>query len=191
MVFLNIRTMKESAKALAHWAHDAINQRRKYPPTDPYWVHTDRVAALVESHNGTAEMVAAAHLHDVLEDVVPVLEKQDRQAHLGWLRMRFGEFPSSVRKMVVELTHVFTEEAYPSLTREHRKLAEVQRLCEVSVEAKSIKLADLVDNCADLVHATPEFCKKFLAEKKLLVEALNEGNQELLAKARIAVRRQL
>ena len=56
------------AKLFAHNAHDSINQRRKY--TDqPYWVHTDAVADTVAAYGGTATMVAAANLHDVLEDV--------------------------------------------------------------------------------------------------------------------------
>ena len=58
------------AKEFAHAAHDSIKQVRKYTG-EPYWNHTDAVAEVVASVGGTEDMVMAAHLHDVLEDVTP------------------------------------------------------------------------------------------------------------------------
>ena len=66
----------EKAKQFAHEAHDSIGQKRKYSG-EPYWVHTDAVAEKVAAIGGTEVMVAAAHLHDVLEDVTP-LDKTGR-----------------------------------------------------------------------------------------------------------------
>lgn len=55
----------DRARAFARVAH--AEQTRKYTG-EPYVVHTDEVAAIVVAHGGTPEMIAAAHLHDVLED---------------------------------------------------------------------------------------------------------------------------
>lgn len=55
----------DRAQAFARVAHG--EQTRKYTGK-PYVVHTDEVAAIVAAHAGTPEMIAAAHLHDVIED---------------------------------------------------------------------------------------------------------------------------
>ena len=48
-------------------AHAAIGQKRKYSGDD-YIVHPARVASIVTRHGGTDEMIAAAWLHDTVED---------------------------------------------------------------------------------------------------------------------------
>ena len=59
--------MVVEAKMFATAAHAAIGQKRKYSGDD-YIVHPQRVAAIVEKHGGTDEMIAAAWLHDTVED---------------------------------------------------------------------------------------------------------------------------
>lgn len=167
------------AMEFAHAAHDSIGQKRKYPPQDPYWVHTDRVAALVEQYHGKPSMVAAAHLHDVLEDVEPELIKQGRIPELRNFQYVYGGFPNDVRLMVSELTHIYTAEAYPGWSRKKRKLAEVARLATATRNSKSIKLADLIDNSSSIVEHDPDFARVYLDEKALMLEVLKGGNHEL------------
>lgn len=167
------------AMEFAHAAHDSIGQKRKYPPQDPYWVHTDRVAGLVEQYHGKPSMVAAAHLHDVLEDVEPELIKQGRTADLRRFNDEYLAFPLDVREMVVELTHTYTVESYPGWSRKKRKLAEVARLATATRNSKSIKLADLIDNSSSIVEHDPDFARVYLDEKALMLEVLKGGNHEL------------
>ena len=54
-----------AAKMMAGKAHEG--QTRKYSSL-PYIVHPIEVATIVESAGGTDEMIAAALLHDVIED---------------------------------------------------------------------------------------------------------------------------
>ena len=65
------------AKAFATQAHASIDQRRKYTGL-PYIVHPEAVAELVEATGAGPEVVAAAWLHDVVEDT-PVELEQIRQ----------------------------------------------------------------------------------------------------------------
>lgn len=86
------------ARAFALGAHAAINQRRKYTD-EPYAVHLAEVAALVMRVQGvTAEMVAAAWLHNTVEDTaVP-------------LALIETEFGACVGRLVGELTAISAPE---------------------------------------------------------------------------------
>lgn len=167
----------ETAQAFAHAAHDAIKQVRKYDGR-PYWVHTDAVAATVASVGGTEDMIVAAHLHDVLEDVTPLYPAYSE----GQIRVQFGE---NVLKLVVELTDVYTKEAFPKLNRAERKTEERKRLATISPEAKTIKLADLIDNTASIVKDDPDFATVYLKEKFAILPYLADGSPELLQRASI------
>ena len=48
-----------AARAFARAAHDSIGHKRKYTG-DPYWTHTERVAAIVAEHGGSEDMTIAA-----------------------------------------------------------------------------------------------------------------------------------
>ena len=66
------------AKTYAQEAHQRIDQRRKYSNL-PYHVHLDAVAKLVSSVTDDEEMVAAAWLHDVVEDTPATLEDLEQE----------------------------------------------------------------------------------------------------------------
>ncbi len=176
------RDLINRAKDFAHWAHDAVEQKRKYTG-EPYWHHTDAVAALVEEDGGTDEMIAAAHLHDTLEDVEPVLIKQGRVADLRKFQTVFYDFPAPVRDMVVELTHLYTAEEYPTWSRAERKNAEADRLGSVSNNSKTIKVYDLIHNTVSIVEYAPEFAKVYLREKADLLRQLKGASPAALMRA--------
>jgi hypothetical protein len=172
-------TLIYKAKDFAHRAHDSINHTRKYTG-EPYWVHTDAVAAIVAAFWGTEEMVAAAHMHDWLEDVYPALIKAGRFAEAEAFWAEFNEFPAPVRLMVIELAHFFTTEAFPELSRKIRKGLETGRLRHASNDTKTIKIADLADNTVSIVEHDAGFAKTYLAEKEELLDVLaHGGNVEL------------
>jgi len=60
-------TIIEQSRFLAMGAHYGINHKRKYTG-EPYFQHLENVAKIVAFNGGTDEMIAAAYLHDILED---------------------------------------------------------------------------------------------------------------------------
>lgn len=167
------------ARAFAHDAHDSINQKRKCSGVS-YWVHTDAVASLVEATPGTTEdMVIAALLHDVVEDVAP-LDKAGK-FQLQNIEMLFGKH---VALMVDDLTDKFTKEAYPKLNRVARKALEHDRLLTISYGAKVIKLADIIDNTIDIVSSDPDFARVYLREVWSAIHSLEDVNLLLWTRAR-------
>ena len=165
----------EQAAAFAEAAHGSIDHRRKYTGV-PYTVHTRAVAARVAACTDDEDMICAAHLHDVLEDVAPSRPEFGQAAILQ-------QFGFEVLRLVVELTDVYTKRAYPDLNREVRKRAEAERLGRTSDKAKTIKLADLVDNGLDIVANDPHFAGRYLREKRDLVLHLEAGDLRLLTQA--------
>lgn len=146
------------AEQFAIEAHNSINQVRKYTG-EPYHVHVVEVARLVRTKTYDEEVVAAAFLHDILEDVAPTMPQYGEET----IRKEFGE---RVLSLVVELTDVFTKENYPELNRKKRKTLEAERLSKVSEEAKLIKRADLFDNNKTIMGSS--FQQAWLEEKQVL-----------------------
>lgn len=146
------------AKQFAIEAHESIGQIRKYTG-EPYHVHVVAVAELVLEKTQDEEVVAAAYLHDVLEDVAPTMPQYGEDV----IRKEFGD---RVISMVLELTDVFTKENYPDLNRKKRKAMEADRLSKISEEAKLIKRADLFDNNKSITGTS--FEKVWLQEKAIL-----------------------
>jgi (p)ppGpp synthase/HD superfamily hydrolase len=167
------------AQAFAHEAHDSIKQIRKYSK-EPYWVHTDAVAKLVELHGGDDDMICAAHLHDYREDVVTELKIQKRLEELDAFEAYYYEnFGGQIDHYVVELTDVYISAAYPTLSRRIRKELERERIAKDSPKSKTIKLADLIHNTSSIVDNDPQFSRTYLSEKWALLPYLKEGNPTL------------
>ena len=154
---LEEQAMIARARYFAAKAH--AGQKRKYTG-EPYIVHPIAVSDRVRMAGGNANMVAAALLHDVLEDTdataQQVLEITNQE----------------VLSLVVELTDQYTKEFYPELNRKVRKALEADRLAAASVQAKMIKLADMADNTATITQHDPAFAKVYLREKAELLEKM-------------------
>ena len=149
--------VKEAAR-FAAFAHGAINQRRKYT-FKPYIVHPAEVARLLwRAGERDPRVLAAAWLHDVVEDTPTTLEQ---------VRQAFGE---TVATWVDELT----DKATPEMgTRVARKAFERARLATISLPAKTIKLADMLSNGCQIAGLDAKFAPVYLHEKALvLTEAL-------------------
>ena len=67
--------------------------------------------------------------------------------------------------------------------RASRKAFERERLSGVGTPAKTIKLADLIDNSASITEYDPSFAKVYMKEKKDLLEVLGRGDKSLYKKA--------
>ena len=149
----------------AHKAHDG--QVRKYTG-DSYIHHPLKVAYLVWRETFDENMIAAALLHDVVEDTIVTIED---------ISKNFGSYIAS---LVDDLTDI----SKPSDgNREVRKTIDRQHTAKASNEAKTIKLADLIDNSVSIIKNDPKFAKVYMREKKLLLEVLVGGNKQLYKEA--------
>lgn len=119
------------AAAFAIVRHDG--QRRRGAADIPYSAHVARVAALTAQAGGTATEVAAAFLHDVVEDT---------EATQDEIEALFG---TDVAALVAALTD---DAALADLPTAARKAAQARKIAGAPVEARRIKIADQADNVA-------------------------------------------
>jgi len=156
----NRRRLVERADEFADRAHRSINQKRKYTG-EPYIVHPRRVAAMVAVVIDDPEVVAAALLHDVVEDTPVTLTDIER------------EFGPRVAGFVDDLTDVST---HRDGNRERRKAKDREHTRCARPESKTVKLADLIDNARSITEHDPDFALVYLREKELLLKVLREGH---------------
>lgn len=162
----------EAIKTFADQAHG--DQTRKYTP-DRYIVHPLRVMEMCRKYEDRPEILAAALLHDVVEDTpVSLGEIVD---FLQTLLPRSRAL--QIAQLVDELTDVYTKKAYPQLNRKERKKREAERLEKVSADAQTIKYADIIDNCLDILRHDPEFGRKFREEARAILKLTTKGNPQL------------
>lgn len=154
------------------------DQVRKYTG-ERYIVHPLRVMETVREFNDDVAVLAAALLHDVLEDT-PVKAHEIESALL--VVMDADDVRRTLR-FVIELTDIYIKKDFPRLKRSRRKEKEVQRLSAVSAEAQTIKYADIIDNVTDIVRQDTDFARVYVREAKAMLTAMNDGNEELLKRA--------
>lgn len=145
-------------------------QFRKYAePPIPYIVHPMRVAGLVTLYSdATEEEVAAAWLHDVVEDCgVTHQELVDR-------------FGSQVANNVIGLTDISKQDPeIGKLNRELRKQANNEYLLKQPLWVQRIKLFDIADNIHDMIGCKDGFKFKFYREKRLQAALLRQAHPSL------------
>lgn len=159
----------ERARVFATAAHAAVKQVRKYT-FEPYIVHPTEVAAIVAAVEGaTHEMIAAAYLHDTVEDTGVTIET---------IKQEFGE---EVAELVGWLTDVSKPE---DGNRAVRKAIDRAHTAMAPAAAQTVKLADLVSNTRSIMKYDPKFAVTYLEEKRALLEVMTRGDAELMAEAR-------
>lgn len=155
------------AQVFATAAHGAVGQVRKYTG-EPYIVHPAEVVGILRTAGVTDQyMLAAAWLHDVVEDTH--LTQRD-------LLTVFGP-------VVCILVNQLTDQYGPEVgNRAHRKALECERTRLAHPEAKSVKLADLISNTRSIVEHDPRFARTYLKEKAALLEVLRDCSHPALWK---------
>ena len=155
----------EKARVFAIAAHSAVKQVRKYTG-EPYWIHPIEVAGIVSRvTEATPSMIAAAHLHDVIEDTGVTLEIVE------------SEFGADVAKLVFWLTDASKPE---DGNRATRKAIDREHIAQAPAEAQTIKCCDILSNVRSIVAHDPAFAVIYLEEKKQLVEVLTKANPAIL-----------
>jgi (p)ppGpp synthase/HD superfamily hydrolase len=161
----------ERARIFATAAHSAVAQLRKYT-NEPYIVHPAEVASIVATVDHTPEMLAAAWLHDTVEDTGVTLEI---------VRAEFGD-------RVAELVGWLTDVSRPEQgNRAVRKAIDRAHTASAPAEAQTIKLADLISNTRSIVEHDAKFARTYLEEKRLLLEVMSRGDRTLFAIAQTQI----
>ena len=124
------------AERFARERHDG--QFRKGAAREPYIIHLEEVASLVGNWGGSEESIAAAWLHDVVEDCPPT--------NLTDIAELFGD---QIAGFVGELTD------NKSLPKQRRKALQLENACKKSPEATLVKLADKSSNVGALAKSPP------------------------------------
>jgi (p)ppGpp synthase/HD superfamily hydrolase len=167
--------MNDLLNAIIVFADNAHgDQTRKYTP-ERYIVHPVRVMQLCQAYTNRLSILAAALLHDVLEDTAT--NEADILNFLLTL-MPLAEASKTVQ-LVQELTDVYTRQQYPHWNRKKRRAMEAARLEKVSADAQTIKYADIIDNSKEIIPNDPDFAFRFLKECKAILLSARNGNAEL------------
>ncbi len=161
-------TLPERARVFATAAHAAVAQLRKYT-NEPYIVHPAEVVHILRTVDPTEEMIAAAWLHDVVEDTGVTLET---------IRAEFG---TEVADLVGWLTDVSRPDHG---NRASRKAVDRAHTAAAPAEAQTIKCCDLISNTRSIMAHDEKFAQTYLAEKRLLLEVMTKADPRLLARAR-------
>jgi (p)ppGpp synthase/HD superfamily hydrolase len=158
----------EKARVFATAAHAAVGQVRKYT-FEPYIVHPTEVASIVASVPHTREMLAAAYLHDTVEDTGVTLDL---------IRAEFGD-------EIADLVGWLTDVSQPADgNRVSRKAKDRAHSAEAPANAQTVKLADLIANTRSIVQHDEKFAQTYLEEKRLLLAVMDKGDPQLMAEAR-------
>ena len=153
------------AKAWRVAAERHVHQRRKGESQEPYVNHLAEVADLVAhaTSGRDAQLVAAAVLHDTIEDTD--LSREE-------LASQFGE---DVAGLVLEVTD---DKALP---KQNRKRLQVEHAPHISARAKVLKLADKTSNIRALENSPPRDWplarkREYLAWARSVVDGLRGAN---------------
>lgn len=163
------------ADLLAFCALHHFHQKRKYT-NDPYINHCRAVADMADGLCKFGYEVGLCH--DLLEDTDCSVDELEN----ALLRFGYGIDTIIIVRCVIELTDVYTHEAFPQLNRTKRKSLEAERLHKISYEAQTVKYCDLINNTESIVEHDKGFAKKYLAEKKTILKGMNTGNPQTYKK---------
>lgn len=151
------------------------HQVRKYSGA-PYVVHLAEVAETVRSVGGTDIQIAVALLHDTVEDTATTFDD---------IYAEFAEdFGKDVALAIEYGVILLTDVEKSAGNRAERKAIDRERISKAPSWVKTIKLADLLSNTADIAANDPAFAVNYLAEKLSLLDVLEDGDSTLLEAAR-------
>ncbi len=150
------------AEAFARQRH--AGQTRKGAAREPYASHLAEVAEFVARHGGDEDAIAAAWLHDTVEDCPPTSHDE--------IAMLFGVVVAGVVREVTD------DKALPKAERKARQLAGA---AQKSARAALVKLGDKTSNVRSVAESGPvhwDLARSlaYLDWAADVVAALPEGN---------------
>ena len=153
----------KSVKQFVSGNHERIG-RSRHPRQQSHANHLKSVAQLVSASTDDENAIAAAWLHDIVEDTAVTV---------GDVERRFG---SAVAALVNELSSA----GHPMNGNDTARFeVELRHMAGASSSAKIIKLADLLDTCRDLQKAgAPEF-PNYAATALRMLPILKDGDARI------------
>lgn len=133
-------------RALEFAARRHMGQFRKGEDRLPFINHPIKVANLLVNEAGESDpvLLAAAILHDVIEDTVD--SEREKQSLIAEISRIFGE-------QVLSVTLEVTDDK--SLIKSERKRLQIEQASTKSVNAKKLKIADKILNVRDITSNPP------------------------------------
>lgn len=173
------QNMEEIIQQIISFAAKAHGEQRRKFIDEPYINHPVRVMDICRSYHQPVEVLAAALMHDVLEDTPTTKEEI-----YMFLRTLMDEASAGVTlDYVIELTDVYTKANYPAWNRRKRLMMEAERISLASSAAQNIKYADIIDNSLDIHHSGDDFAIRFLMECRSLLRVMTNGNTDFRQRA--------
>lgn len=169
-------SLEARARRFAALCHGEVNQLRKYTE-DPYIRHPEGVAGILRTTKGCDEsLLAAAWLHDVVEDT---------DATLGEVRSEFGDEVANLVKMVTDFT------PKDGRSRKERKQIYNLHLAKASPKGKTLKIADIIHNLSSIMEFDSDFGMLYSREKLEQLQFLSDGDADLYFVAKALVEKNL
>lgn len=168
-------TLLDRASRLSAGAHAVDDQRRKYSNL-PYIVHPREVASVVSKYTQNEDVIAAAWLHDVLEDTTLS----------DYKLLRILNSPE-VLILVMQVTDISTP---ADGNRAQRKAFARKHYGSATQEGKLLKLSDLLVNLrglTDLKTHNPSFARTYLDEATQLLPVIEQGEPTLGDEIRLII----
>lgn len=171
--------MENILEKIRHFADNAHgDQKRKYT-SERYIVHPVRVMQICREYTNELPLLAAALLHDVLEDT-PTTPNEIKEYLVTLMDLSQANYSL---ELVIELTDVYTKENYPNWNRKKRKTEEAIRIEKTSADSQTVKYADIIDNCLEIINHDADFANVFLRECKAILKKIPNGNKQLYERA--------
>ena len=167
-----------NAEQLTAWVASKHEGQTIKRTEEPYFSHVAAVAALAKPAVTFGYEIGLCH--DLLEDT------KTTKAELWATLLKFGydtREANLITAAVVELTDIYTSDNYPDWSKKERKDKESTRLMSVSPAAQTVKYGDLIYNIDWMLKYDQKHAKKYLLKKKLLLEGMDKGDEELREKA--------
>jgi len=164
------------AERIARQAHSG--QKRKWGTQPPFITHPQRIAEKVAGLPGMTEVdIAAAWLHDVIEDCGKQWEKE--------IEEKCGQ---EVLNLVWELTFPYhVEGGAKNMRREEKNKIRFAHLEQITNRAGRIKLVDRDDNLRDMKNAPKRLIGKYIPESERLVEIIGHTDKDMANEVRVAI----
>ncbi len=176
----------EKAKAIAYEAHKGV--KRKWGD-DPYIVHPERVANKVASLVGVNdEDVAAAWLHDVIEDsgegLAPAAKAAVKEQYAQRIKDECGEI---VLSLVQELTFPTEGDEWAGRPRAEKNIVRFAHMRGMTKRAQRIKMVDRWDNLNDMVNAPHKLIRKSTDESWELLDICKDADAVMASELKDAI----
>ncbi|MGH9694820.1 MAG: HD domain-containing protein, partial [Bryobacteraceae bacterium] len=156
-------TTDRLVQAAREYAVDKHGNQKRKSDGAAYLIHLEGVAGLlVEYGYKDSDLIAAALLHDTVEDTDATIEQ---------LTELFGE---SVAQLVYWLTDAERG------SRKSRNMQTAWRLSRAPFEAKLIKLADIIDNGSAMRAHDVDIASVWLDEKRQILRMMAEVEKNRL-----------